>query len=148
MAYRIGVASFVVNDYGSILLGKRKGSSGAGTWCLPGGKLEENETPIMAAVRELAEETGIVVEKYGDKCQIKTMEWVDNVWNDSVGKQEWITLIHRIELPDCPDPKLMEPDKFEKWIWFEPLLLLTPSVLEPLFPALNNYIKRFGIKNI
>ena len=32
-----------------------------GTWSLPGGRLEAGETPEQAAVREVAEETGLAV---------------------------------------------------------------------------------------
>ncbi|CAM0117827.1 NUDIX hydrolase [Rhabdochlamydiaceae symbiont of Dictyostelium giganteum] len=32
-----------------------------GKWCLPGGKLERGESPHIAAVRELKEETGVTV---------------------------------------------------------------------------------------
>lgn len=31
------------------------------TWCIPGGKIDQGEDAIRAAVRELSEETGIVV---------------------------------------------------------------------------------------
>lgn len=30
----------------------------AGTWCCPGGKIEDSESPALAAVREFYEETG------------------------------------------------------------------------------------------
>jgi len=49
-----------------ILLVKRAVEPGKGLWGLPGGFIEMNETPQMAAVRELKEETGLtgVVEKF------------------------------------------------------------------------------------
>lgn len=44
-----------------LLLMKRTGGVGAGGWFLPGGHLEAGERPVDAAVRELQEETGIVI---------------------------------------------------------------------------------------
>ena len=55
---KIAVNIFVVRD-GLILLGKRKGAIGDGTWCLPGGHLEYMESLTEAAKRELKEETGL-----------------------------------------------------------------------------------------
>lgn len=56
---RVGVAVFVVDDRNYILIGKRKGSNGAGTLALPGGHLEWQETFEGCAEREVLEETGI-----------------------------------------------------------------------------------------
>lgn len=44
------------NSKGQLLLGKRKDF---GTWTTPGGKLEENESPVEGARRELKEESGL-----------------------------------------------------------------------------------------
>ncbi len=43
----------------SVLLVRRSAAPFAGTWALPGGYLEENESPMAGAARELAEETGL-----------------------------------------------------------------------------------------
>lgn len=49
------------NDIIEVLIGKRKSSPRAGWWALPGGHAHTNELPDKAAIRELAEETGINV---------------------------------------------------------------------------------------
>ena len=56
----IPVASGVIIKNNKILIGLRaEGDSGAGMWEFPGGKVEKNETPETALVRELAEELDI-----------------------------------------------------------------------------------------
>ena len=50
----------VVHHEGRFLLVKRKKEPNANTWGFPGGHVELGETGLEAAVRELAEETGVV----------------------------------------------------------------------------------------
>jgi 8-oxo-dGTP diphosphatase len=45
-----------------VLLGRKKHGLGAGNYVGLGGKLEPGESPVEAAVREVAEESGLVVE--------------------------------------------------------------------------------------
>lgn len=56
------VAGVIVNQQGKILLTQRPvGKSFAGLWEFPGGKMEENESPEQALVRELSEELALCV---------------------------------------------------------------------------------------
>ena len=54
---RLGSRAVIIND-GQILLSHETKS---GWWLLPGGGLEENETPEECCVREVEEETGYIV---------------------------------------------------------------------------------------
>lgn len=54
---RIGTVA--VMKQGRLLIGKR---SDTGRWCMPGGHVEDGETPVQGARRELEEETGISVD--------------------------------------------------------------------------------------
>lgn len=54
----LGVGVLVIEN-GRVLLGKRKGSHGAGTWSAPGGHLEYGESIENCAEREVLEETGL-----------------------------------------------------------------------------------------
>ena len=54
------VAAALIDGEGRILLAQRpQGKSFAGQWEFPGGKLEKNELPEYALMRELEEELGI-----------------------------------------------------------------------------------------
>lgn len=56
-----GVGVIIVNPQGEILLGKRCGSH-APFWSIPGGHLEAGETFEQCARREIAEETGLLID--------------------------------------------------------------------------------------
>ena len=56
------VTVFVVNQNKKLLMIKHKK---LGKWCPPGGKVDNNETPDEAAVRECFEETGVKVHLFG-----------------------------------------------------------------------------------
>jgi ADP-ribose pyrophosphatase YjhB (NUDIX family) len=53
-----GVATAVLDDAGRVLLAKREDLE---TWTLPGGAVDDGESLAQAAVREVAEETGVAV---------------------------------------------------------------------------------------
>ena len=52
----------VVEAEGGIVLGRRSIEPGYGEWCLPGGFVNHDEDPAVAAVRECLEEIGAGVE--------------------------------------------------------------------------------------
>lgn len=58
-AYYLSAATYVERD-GKILLLKRAGGEGTGLWWIPGGAVERDERPEVAARRELFEESGLV----------------------------------------------------------------------------------------
>jgi len=70
------VAAFARNRKGEILLVKRGVEPGKGKWALPSGFIEVDETPEVACLRELEEETGLrgeikrLVGVYSQKSQL------------------------------------------------------------------------------
>ena len=125
----IGVGVVVCKE-GRILMGKRKGSFGAGTWAFPGGHLEKGETPAECAARELSEETGLKV------LSFREGPWLYNL----IGEKQYLTLsiwVDRFE----GEPKLLEPEKCEGWHWFSHNEL--PS---PLFPCARSFFEKTGIQ--
>ena len=66
----IVVVAAIVVDAGRVLVSQRKpGAHLAGLWEFPGGKVEDDEDPRAALVRELEEELGIVA-RVGDIVEV------------------------------------------------------------------------------
>lgn len=57
--YRPNVGLAVFNREGGVLIGRRSRSSGPYQWQMPQGGIDHGETPLLAAHRELSEETGL-----------------------------------------------------------------------------------------
>jgi len=75
----VGVGALIIQK-GKILLEKRKNAPGKGKWSIPGGLVELGESPELAVIREVKEETGIEVE---DPLLVDV---VNNVSLDEKGK--------------------------------------------------------------
>jgi acetyl-CoA carboxylase carboxyl transferase subunit beta len=61
MEPRLAVGAVVLREDGAVLLVRRARPPAIGSWTLPGGKVEDGETPEQAIVREVFEETGLRV---------------------------------------------------------------------------------------
>lgn len=68
MVTKVGVSVIIIDENKRILVGKRKGSHGAGLLAVPGGHLEFGESYNTCCDRELIEEIGINFD--GDYKQI------------------------------------------------------------------------------
>ena len=72
-SYRPCVGIVLINN-GSIFAGQRLDYQ-SNAWQMPQGGIEENETPLRAAVRELKEETGI--KKKNVKIILESKNWIN-----------------------------------------------------------------------
>jgi 8-oxo-dGTP diphosphatase len=107
----IGIGIYILNDEGEVLLGKRKGSHGAGEFAPPGGHLEFGESFEEAARKEVREETGL---------EIGSIE-LFYVSNDrgyiESSRKHYVTLAFRARYLGG-DPIVLEPEKCERWQWY------------------------------
>lgn len=124
---RVGVAA-IVRVGSVILMGKRKGSHGAGTWSFPGGHLED-ETAGECAARELEEEAGLIVMP----SKFRKLTFTNDVFQ--VEQKHYITLYMETTLPGTTTPEVFvkEPNKCDGWGWFS----AAPS---PLFLPVQNLL--------
>ena len=130
----VGFGVMILKD-GKLLLGKRhedpeKASSllnGAGTWTMPGGKLDFGETFEEGAKREVLEETGITINKTDVIC----------VNQDIIETAHFIT-IGLFSDAFLGEPKVMEPDEITEWRWFD-LNNLPSPIYFPSAKVLENY---------
>lgn len=119
----VGIGVIIIRD-GKILLGKRKNAHGEGAWCYPGGHLEYGESWEKCSQREVKEETGI---------EIKNLRF-GTVTNDLFEKEQkhYITICMLADFASG-EVRVLEPDKCEKWDWFE-----WDNLPHPLFlPIIN-----------
>ncbi len=69
------VGVYVENDDKTLILKRHESKPQGSTWCLPSGKVGNNESPEDAALRELHEETGIIAKpsdlKFGVESYVR-----------------------------------------------------------------------------
>lgn len=94
-----------------VLLVERKGSLGQGAWALPGGYVELKETLLQAALRELREETGLVLEAQ----HLKATQAFDYPGRSLRGRV--ISLGHFFDLGDTPPPAVEGQDDAAGAFW-------------------------------
>jgi 8-oxo-dGTP diphosphatase len=112
---KVGVGIAVLQD-DHVLLGKRRGAHGEGTWAFPGGHLEFGETVEECMRRELLEEVNL------EPVSFRLGPWT----NDRIDQDKhYVTLFVFVD-QFKGDLKLMEPHKCEGWEWFKWNHLPTP----------------------
>lgn len=124
-----GVALILKRD-NKILLYKRNipGKIAYGSFALPGGTVENDETVIQTACREAAEEIGIRINPQDVSIvhMLRLREKVDQV----TGQTRQILLLYFAEINSWKgEPTNMEPEKHSELTWFD-----IQQLPENLFP--------------
>ncbi len=88
---------------GRVLMGKRKGSHGAGEYAYPGGHLEMGESFEQCARREVNEETGLEINNIKFLRLDNVMKYPGKHYVDIALTADWKTLVWPICL-SCSSP--------------------------------------------
>ena len=135
---RVGAGvGIILLDGNKILLGLRntdpkKADSelrGEGTWTMPGGKLEFGETFEQCGIREVKEETDLVVLDIEVFCV-----------NNDMNQHAHFVTIGLIAKKWSGTPKTMEPDEITQWRWFD-LNELPKNIFPPSAKCIEKYKK-------
>lgn len=115
----------IVKD-GKILLGKRRGSHGAGKFAFPGGHLEYMESFEECARREVREETGIEIQNV-------RFLFLQNFKDYAPKHFAHISIIADWKSGEA---QVLEPEKCEGWDWYD-----MDDLPEPYFINTHLYVE-------
>jgi 8-oxo-dGTP diphosphatase len=124
---QVGVGVLVLRD-GAVLLGRRRGAHGAGTWSPPGGHLEFGEEPETCARRETLEESGVILAE----CEFV------GITNDvfTTERRHYVTLFYRAR-QWSGTPTVREPEKCDAWQWWP-----VDGLPDNLFLPLRHFVEK------
>ena len=95
-----------------LLLQKTSGTSEPGKWSVPAGKMEENETPEQAAIRELFEETGITIENSSQMQPLRPL-YIRKP------RIDYVFHLFKVHLKQIPEVHLSDEHQSYRWVALE-----------------------------
>ncbi|KPF90949.1 RNA pyrophosphohydrolase [Novosphingobium sp. AAP83] len=137
LPYRPCVGIMLVNASGLVFVGKRIDNKEGDAWQMPQGGIDDGEDLHPAALRELAEETGvspklvtIIAESREEHFYDLPDELLGRLWGGKYRgqRQKWLLLRFAGEDADIRIDAHEHPE-FNEWRWVEPDLL--PDLIVP-----------------
>jgi putative (di)nucleoside polyphosphate hydrolase len=126
LPYRRNVGVVLVNRDGLVFAGQRRDSE-TPAWQMPQGGIDEGESPLEAALRELEEETGVPRELV--RIEAETPGWLrydlppeirSRVWKGRYRGQEQKWFLMRFLGDDSQINIATAHPEFSEWAWLSP----------------------------
>lgn len=122
---QVGTA-LIITKGNKVLLMKRKGPHGPGTWSPPGGHLDFGETPEQCAAREAQEEVGLEVTDIRFRC----------ITNDVFEAEGLHYITIWMDGKSTGEPRIASEEEAEEIGWYA-----WDALPSPLFLPLENLVK-------
>lgn len=133
-------ADAVVVHSGHVLLVRRRAEPGRGLWALPGGFVNQDETVLDAALRELREETRVKLPLPVLRGSLKARQVFDHPGRSLRGRT--ITHAFHFDFPAGELPKARAADDAEqvRWIPVSEAMLMQEQMFEDHFHILEHFL--------
>ncbi len=126
---RVEISAVYIEHNNNILLLHRQNNKFQGNkWGIPGGKVEKNETPLQAAIREVKEETGYDISK-------QPIEDVGTVYIEYSETDHFIYHMFRTQLSDNPEAVKINFKEHKGFTWVTPAEGLKMDLLQDEDPC-------------
>lgn len=120
----VEIATVYIEHNGQILLLHRQDNKSQGNkWGIPGGKVEKNETPLQAVIRETKEETGIDISS-------QTIEALKTVYVEYNEKNHFVYHAFRTKLQGDPGSVRIHFNEHKGFTWVTPADALKMDLLQ------------------